>query len=533
MRRLHSMLAAGALGLLGCGDGQGERLTTPGELGLQALSTLSAYPAVQESGAWRRACGAEATTGVIVGVGVVTSNGRVRAEGVLDRDLGVRPGDAFEGGPVGGTGNEAPRLDASTLRVHVDCLEGLPADPEVCARSTDLVPAASVAWAGLATSRATGHDVLVLVDMSASIRGLVDAVGQREGGLGGVGPDFTQMASDYTNRRMAAVEVFVDQLNPQDRVAVMGFGEGLGEAGLLPACDSPDLAGAGWETRLAACLPESARAERMSGLQALRMSPSGLRSNLWEAIDSGAAFLQDVSSPDRTRHVIVLTDGPDTCNPRSEHWTPCAEGACSDVGTPEVMQRLDQARAAELPIQVHFVQFESVGYPGPDAQQIEVACHSGGHHQFVPSLSLDTVEFQNALVTRLTSLRHALGGHWEAAVPVPALGASSSPAGALLSVGGRLDVLPESRLVAAAAGSIFGPGAGPEAAAWTVLRKPCLAASDCGADEPGACGLACSPETRLCAAPGRTRPDGSLCADGTDGVCCGGECAAECAACAP
>src|SRR5690606_30073052 len=111
----------------------------------------------------------------------------------------------------------------------------------------------------------------------------------------------------------------------------------------------------------------------------------------------------------RTNHIVVLTDGPDTCLRDSEAFTSCDVGACNSEKVTEIIRRIEEdgANPNVPPVHIHFVQFESPGYPGPDPRQQEIACLTNGHYQFINSnkLSLvNVVDFQNALSTAMNNV---------------------------------------------------------------------------------------------------------------------------------
>ena len=197
----------------------------------------------------------------------------------------------------------------------------------------------------------------------------------------------------------------------------------------------------------------------------------------------------------------------------------------------------DQADASGPRVAVHVVQFESLGYRGPDARQQAVACASGGTYQFIPSRSLPTNAtsfFSSALDDAVMTARFALQGRWEVGGPLPAYQSTATAAGVEHALSGTLTLRAAAQL--AATDQTF-----PVAPAYSsvvvgpLLRKPCAAAADCGAsDDAGSCGVICSPETGLCTngAGGVDLPDQAACR-GESGSCCEGVCQASgaCAAC--
>ncbi len=257
---------------------------------------------------------------------------------------------------------------------------------------------------------------------------------------------------------------------------------------------------------------------------------------MWGAIEFAYHFLRDeVAQTDRSNHIIVLTDGPDTC--AGEQLLSC-QTTCTTADPHALAAKIqaDHNDANAPRIRIHFVQFEALGYPGRDARQVEMACVSGGHYQFINSNAFprgQTAILLSALETAVANLRFALMGHWELALPSPAYADSGVvPAGALYGLQGTLIVPASSNMVVIDTAFPFGVGQGKEAEEVTnwdrrpTLRKPCSGAADCGASS-GACSIGCSAETGLCPGPDDPSelPDLATCeTGGSDGFCCGGTC---------
>lgn len=73
---------------------------------------------------------------------------------------------------------------------------------------------------------------------------------------------------------------------------------------------------------------------------------------------------------------------------------------------------------------MHFVQFESKGYRGRDERQVEAACLTGGHYQFINNvdmLLLSPSGFQESLNAAIDNVRFALMGFWQLAIDAPGL----------------------------------------------------------------------------------------------------------------
>jgi hypothetical protein len=399
---------------------------------------------------------------------------------------------------------------------------------------------------------------MVLIDQSGSVNGLVrDSVSSADpGGFKeerdppSFPPNFRDVASDPDNLRLGVTKGLLRTLNDADQVGVLGFSE---QTGLVVPC----AASVGDpQADLASCFGAQSReiwfgpADGINGLA----GRGGGRSNLWLAVKTAYDFLRAKGDHVRSNHIIVLTDGPDTCagEGRGSCQTPCLTSDFSALSEQVVADRDDPARPK---IQVHFVQFESLGYPGRDPRQVELSCVSGGHYQFINSNRFSRAQshdFQTAFGRAVVNIRHALMGHWELASAVPVYashggGGAGVPPGDLYGLEGLLVIKPSSNLIASGVETSFpfGFGIAPNPAESTpdwdrrpTVRKPCGGFTFCGAsDSPGACEVVCSPETLTCLS-GSTptpQPDLAQCSpsQGVSGFCCGGSCqtGGTCASC--
>ncbi len=527
----------------------------PNRTVFQDLVVVSAYPAVQQNGQLVRQCAMDPAVGgdpdgFLVNFVMVSSprKGRPGSSDSLDADNSIRPGDIINTVEVLGSRSDAIKVNQQTLDFTIDCIDGLPdASPGTCMADTTL-SASGIAYQPFAKSRSaahsSGHNIVFLVDHTASIRGLVKESDLKEGTPGTFDPEpnFSQVASDYTHRRIAVVEEFINKLNPSDRFGVLAFGEGIGSGAdnMTTACSMPEVEGLPWNEALDMCFGRSNQKIWTDGLEALRNSSSGGRSNLWYAVNQAYGYLTQKRDLNRTNHIVILTDGPDTCLRESESFTSCDKGTCTSEKVSEIIRRLEEDKAnPNLPaVHIHFVQFESFGYPGPDPRQQEIACLTNGHYQFINSNELSTtnvVEFQKALSSAMTNVRLSLQGVWQASVPAPVFKSNSAPPfgtprGGQYALGGRVDISPESKLVSQAQLKTFSNAGGSTWDKRLVIRKPCAADVDCGLEGDGVCQTGCSEETQLCRGE-LELPNNMACLDGSGGTCCDGECLAGGAVC--
>ncbi|MCA9515510.1 MAG: hypothetical protein KC635_11240, partial [Myxococcales bacterium] len=419
----------------------------------------------------------------------------------------------------GGGGPNDPDVSAATLALAFD--------------DEDAGALDEVAWVSRTPDRETPHDLLVLVDMSGSTLGLVDAARDGAEARPSSFPppsDFPERASDFANARIGAAFRLLRTLRPRDRVGIVLFSEQYPGGVAVPCARATGDAVAD----LGACFggehPDVWLGEQ--GLDRVGGSSAG-RASLWQAVDLAYGFLRDgrgaTGVAGASKDILVISDGPDTCGD-GEAATRC-EPTCSAVSAADVLARVeaDQADASGPRVAIHVVQFESPGYPGPDARQQEVACASGGTYRFIPSERFPRDQprvFRDAIDDAVLMARFALQGRWRLARGLPAAWRAEDAAlGDEVALSGALVTRVGSHLVTRDTGFPLAPEY-----SWIpvspLLRRPCATASDCGAtDEAGACDVICSPETRLCVggAEGVDLPANAACR-GEEGVCCEGLC---------
>ncbi len=472
---------------------------------------VSAYPArKQDNGAWSRVCGPGDVDGLITNVAYLSS---LRGGPDNDQDRSIRPGDVVAYTVVdGGLEGDAELSNPISVELHLDCIG--PASQTECSASTSDAILEASAYVANTPSREMGHNVLLLIDQSGSMSGLVEDGTWKEQRIPAQLPaEFGAMASDpRAVRATTAVRLSV-MMNANDQVGVVAFNEVVGHAVL---CDE---ATGDFEADLATCL--GAELDRWRAKLDVLASAAEGRSNLWYAVESAYTFLRQRNDTQRSNHIIVVTDGPDTC--AGDNATSCAS-KCVTADHAALMARI--AADADTPgapkIHVHFIQFESAGYLGRDPRQVEAACVSGGHYQFIDSESIGPGVLEHALDFALESLGQTFQGHWALAASVPSYAAA--PPGQVLGIAGALVMRERSNLVALDTAYVFGPatnngGSDPEWDQRLTVRKTCNGNADCGANDPSGCAAGCSTETLTCTSV--MRPDLASC-DG--GFCCGGEC---------
>ncbi|MGM0576756.1 MAG: vWA domain-containing protein [Myxococcota bacterium] len=530
---------------------EGDFVVFPIRVLFNELLVIGAYPAAKDAGGtWRRQCGGGDPEGLLLNAAFVSTarDATWSDERPPDRDNSLHPGDAVDFHAVDGEGVEDPepiRLDRpEVFDLEVSCLDRLPdSNLGSCQGGPGSVELQASRHVGLAERR-QGQNVVLLVDQSGSMSGLVERSTFTESTSPDVPTDFAPNASDRNNIRLTAAKRFTQTLNEEDRLGVLAFGEGLAERFRVP-CASSDVNGLDAREKLDTCfgrdrdlwMPPPDSRHAYGGIDELGSGVEG-RANLWEAVDLAYDFLRDRDDRDHPNHIVVVTDGPDTCT-ASGDATPC-ETPCSDVTFEDVRDRvLSDQEAGQPPIHVHFVQFEAPGYPGRDPRQVEIACESLGHYQFINSNAFSDTQlaaFQQALEQAMLNVRSSLMGWWQLAAGSEGLKRHSAqpggtPKGAMYALSGTLTVRASSNLVDTDEPFAFGVGQGAgarDARQWDrrpTMRKACSSASDCGAtSEPGACREVCSASTGLCLDGSEpvSRPDGAPCEDG--GICCDGAC---------
>lgn len=517
------------------------------------LQIVGAYPArKQAGGSWARMCGTGAVDGLITNVVLQTTQRADPSASGADLDLSIRPLDVLQNRVVEGSADDDIKLsEPGHMSLDLGCIDRA-STTATCQGALGSARLDRVTYEANTPDRQTGHNVMVLIDQSGSISGLVEADSFEEArSPRQLAPNFGELASDRFHRRLAVAKRLLTTLNARDRAGVLAFGE---LEGLVVPCS---LATQDVQQDLQACFGAQNRDiwfDAQKGIDGLSAKTGG-RSNLWLAVKVAYDHLRAKNDRERSNHIIVLSDGPDTCagEKRGSCQTPCTTADFADLSA-QVEADHDDPNAPK--IRIHFIQFESLGYPGRDARQVEISCISGGHYQFLDSNQFpsSTSTLADALERAMMNVRYALMGHWALASSVPtyasnAGGGAGVPAGDLYAFDGQLVVKSEANLSSTGLERAFPFGVGttssptPDAIPhWDrrpTVRKPCAGSSDCGASSaPGSCQTVCSAETLTCAnGPSPvTLPNLATCSSsqGASGFCCQGACltAGTCAACA-
>lgn len=588
---ITGLLLVGALAAGGACKQTTYRLSTFQFSPLHPIEVVSAFPAVRSGdGTYVRQCDAldgagKAATADALMFSISLLGTEVSSGEDEDRDNSIRPGDHLKVGP----GTDRPEvvlgetIGERDFEVELLCLEPYP-DPDLRGDArcqgqevrSQTHPARLEYRShfdpdehGLRPSprERDSLDIAFLVDQSGSMKGFVDPQEGKEAKPNAYevyATDFARFATDRNGVRLSAVKAFSHLLNDNSRVAVFQFNEETGPGARI-VCDLPDVAsetdrrkecfGTNRSLVFGCSADEIAAGCQDTGkaFNELASKPRG-RTPLWAAVADVYRFLRDQSTA-RVRHLVVFTDGPDTCHPDSPDFEPVLRGkkkdkfvefkqenACSTVSFDDLLAELQadlaQADASlpparQAPVHVSFVQIQAPGYRDRDPRQQEIACRTGGHHLFVnaqdlPAADNDSSALDQALVhLAVPRLRSALAGTWTLAVDVPDLATGRLPAGAELAVEGAIrmfdgDVTVDAEYplrvgYVASAGQDNIPGLDQRVA----FRRPCGSGDSCGWYPPGDCTqVACRGGDAVCVASPALDPA----ACGSGGACCWGAC---------
>ncbi len=312
-----------------------------------------------------------------------------------------------------------------SFEVELDCLDAQAADPTACGGV--VVPTSEVVALDfhdrLDGVRGRPINVSILIDNSGSTTGMVQEGTCLEAKSGSVKmpSNLYDCASDRGGARLAAAFELEILLEHAGVVQHYAFDE-LNGVRIVPSSDVHKLLGRGVG-----------------------------RSNLWRAIATAHEDVREAAQPvlPAARHIVVFTDGPDTCTPEVLVEETCFGGPTDPVEQEPCPSNLTfEALMAVLAVQpeavhVSFVHFDGPGYRGVDPLMQRVAALTGGHYLFVDTSESLPATLGKALTEHVAVLRNALGGFWSLTLDVPAIelvdeGDSYGLEGMLSLTGGRL-----------------------------------------------------------------------------------------------
>lgn len=476
-----------------------------------------------------------------------------------DNDLQIRPGQDAVGTSIVDIREGGNPLAESNFDLKLECLQAADGTASGAACTGKPNPNNAVVDKGLGYTdhvagqgRGASVGVAILIDQSASILGTVDKDTCLEGKEGAFDQidNIDNCQSDHAGLRLTAAQNVLGTLNPGDPAIVFQFYEGHCDVVCDLGPDFPDTQ----DQKLQRCYSTNRElvmpSDKAGPINLLQGTAKG-RSNLWACIDFVHQFLQQRGEV--TRHVLVLTDGPDTCSSDSEDFQHCfTNDGDTTIGSQAQEQcggsrSFEQAKKTwtdyqdtlatngrENDLHLSFIQFQSKGYPDMDARMQQAACQTGGHYIFLNFNTISkefTAERRDALIEATTRIRNAFGGFWTLVSDVPsftgdpskdvanvARGLSYSIAGTLQMTAPKIkETIPAAHFAWGGVTSIT-PPALPNTDSRVASLKPCVSDADC----PGAgsaCGVRCNTSTGVCRAPA----DGETC---PGGICCDGGCAA-------
>ncbi len=447
----------------------------------------------------------------------------------------------------------------------------------------------------------TFQNVAVIVDHTGSVSGFMatdqplckNASNFAEDTPGTLKPpgDFIECASDPRYVLVDGARQLIDSLNAQDRVVALGYSEkeqvyaactddvvcqaddGAGSYTIVEGlactsdtdCITSSKAGSNFRCgprpdQTKATVPNRAPNDQLSfcyganaqkkafnkyGIEALAKYEGNGRSPVYEAIQAGYDFLKAFpagpvhpETKGNAKHIVLLTDGPDTCTP-NDNFTFVqpfkAGGQCRkecSFTTVRYKELLHKMAQDGFPIHIHVIQIQSKGHTEPDETLQELACRSEGTYQLISTASFnrsDAEKWSDSMSRAILKVRYALAGTWR--VGFVDNNVKSEPIGQMRAMRGRMKY--QNNLFQSLENIFVGTAEidyrfeelDNERDTRLTFRRACAVDTDCdaGAKE---CGLnSCTPGGLCRNAPA---PDGLPCGPNGKSVCCKGTCEAKC-----
>ncbi len=493
-----------------------------------------------------------------------------------DRDQSIKEGELIELTRVRASGSNST-VGPNNFQISLNCIEprGVPGAACTTGIAGQALTPAAVNYVSLAgrcdpSREDTRLNVALVLDHSGSVSGFIDGKTNKEDNPAKRIPPETLKPSDPSNSRIPAAEFFVESLNARDRLIGYYFNEkvnvqvagsdnitcvGGSKDGKKCVQDSDCPGGSGCFSGGASdgdsfeVLSLSDQQKKAFGSNAasrkyllaalddkVKYGGEG-RSNVWDAIDTSYAHLKD-NIPTGVRHVVVLTDGPETCSHGEDFTYVGSDGKCRSpcLNAQQSYEALRKRMYEDgYPVVVHIVQFQAQGYREPDAKLQELACRTGGTYQFINTQEMNLSDGQvisSALRRAMARVRYALSGSWRVGLRLGKKDEAMPEVktGLMHAADGFIKVQNENfpsleQVYATLTSWKFGPESGNEDRR-VLFRKGCKTHADCGGtDECGA--NHCSVDGTCVAG---AAPDKLPCGPAGQGqVCCSGVCSADCA----
>lgn len=362
--------------------------------------------------------------------------------------------------------------------------------------------ASKVTFTPRSESRNAPIAVALLIDHSGSMVGYVDPSNYFETKTQ-VGAPIDERTDKFQHRFGAAGTSFIANLNSSDKLITWTFNEdGL----RLPCTAVPSAA----TEPLAAeenCFTTNHglyydATTGTGGITTVSNDSARGRTPLWRAVHHAWEFL-NASAPELPKHIVVLSDSPDTCSSAGDWWIQdeaCAGGASVDYLD---FKAVVDATNPTVRIPVSFIQVQSKGYQAPDPAQMEAACLTGGTHQWINNLNFaqDGVTLLRELRTGFENIRDTLSGVWHLDVNLGVLADTNYiRKGQVAAIQGLMTLSGTGLLPTTATVQFVPPPAANDADSRLLVRTSCSTQEDCpGGDALGQCDLACLPEGSACA----------------------------------
>ena len=550
------------------------------------VQVVSAFPVrIEDDGTSKRICGAPLEGEIALDPNAVELTVNFVGSELKsplcagDADLSIKEGELIELLPVK-TKEPGATVGANNFPITIDCVDPRTPVPQggvtgcnSAITNSNLTPTL-IRYQNIVDRcdedrEDTRLNVAMLVDHSGSISGFVDKNTLLEDQAGDIDQPDKLEPSDQSHARIRATERLVDSLNGRDRAIGYYFDEKVGAA----VAASDQLACEGGSRHGMRCVqnsqcPGGVGCFRGSGDPAnpvldrfldktldkaeedafgsnkdtrvylkaaldfkVKYDGDG-RAPLWHGVQTAYNFLKKGSlASAKGRHIVVITDGPDTCKHSDDFAYSNGAGKCripcgsADADFAAVLKLM---HSDKYPVHVHFIQFQAQAqeYRKPDPRMMEVACRSGGTYQFINSqeMNVSSSEFSNALTRAALRVRYAMGGSWRVTFKLPYFGPTQEiKGGDMYAIRGRLQFKNKrfpslDPIYASQSAWRFGIDTGNEDRRM-LFRTSCATNADCNGT--GDCAANRCSSSGLCmAAPAQDR----MPCNGGQGVCCNGSC---------
>ena len=259
--------------------------------------------------------------------------------------------------------------------------------------------------------------VALLIDHSGSMVGQVDPTNFFEvKTLAGSAP-ISERTDKFGHRFVAAGTSLIANLNASDKLIAWTFNE----KGLRLACSAiTDNANEPLTADEQLCFTSQHSLyyndiDGTGGITDTNNESTQGRTPLWRAVQHAWDFLDD-NAPGQAKHIVVMTDSPDTCSDAGDWWIqdePCQGGNGTKVSYADFKSTVD-ATLPDSRIPVSFIQVQSKGYLSPDPAQMEAACLTGGTFQWINNMEYaqDGETLSRELKKAFENVRDTLSGVW-------------------------------------------------------------------------------------------------------------------------